>query len=172
MREYVEFKGRKYFKRTNGYYESKRPCTQLHRDVWEHYNGLIPKGYVIHHIDHNPSNYDITNLEMMKWGAHNRGHALTQGTSDETRKKMSDSHKGQEPWNKGKELPPHSEEHKKKLSEALRKPITPDMIEDVKNGMKLKVFQAKYNNQSAWSRIRKELGIKGHLYKEKEVTIC
>lgn len=35
--------------------------------------------------------------------------------SDETKKKLSDAHKGQIAWNKGKKL---SEEHKKKISEA------------------------------------------------------
>lgn len=71
-REFIEFKGRKYFKRKNGYYESKRPCVQLHRDIYEYYYGLIPQGYVIHHIDNNPSNNNIENLQLMLWGEHAR----------------------------------------------------------------------------------------------------
>jgi len=41
--------------------------------------------------------------------------------SDETRKKLSESHKGQVPWNKGKKIgqgKKHSEESKQKMSEA------------------------------------------------------
>ena len=38
--------------------------------------------------------------------------------SEETRKKLSESHKGQPAWNKGKKLGPVTEEHKRKLSES------------------------------------------------------
>jgi len=42
----------------------------------------IPKGFVVHHIDENKKNNDISNLSLMDYTAHNRIH----------------SH---EPWNKG-----------------------------------------------------------------------
>ena len=37
----------------------------LHRVTWEHHNGPIPWDCVIHHIDHNPLNNDISNLECI-----------------------------------------------------------------------------------------------------------
>lgn len=46
-------------------------CTQikgnkrLHRYIWEKYNGKIPDGYHIHHKDHDKSNNDINNLELL-----------------------------------------------------------------------------------------------------------
>jgi hypothetical protein len=36
-----------------------------HRVVWEHYNGKIPDGLEINHIDGNKANYAIINLEAI-----------------------------------------------------------------------------------------------------------
>lgn len=36
-----------------------------HIYVWEKENGIIPNGHVVHHIDHNPLNDDIKNLQLM-----------------------------------------------------------------------------------------------------------
>ena len=43
---------------------------RLHRVVWQYFNGPIPKGSHVHHIDGNRSNNDITNLQLMKGSAH------------------------------------------------------------------------------------------------------
>lgn len=48
-----------------------RGSKSLHRYVWEKHNGPIPKGYVIHHIDGNCQNNDISNLECITSEAHN-----------------------------------------------------------------------------------------------------
>lgn len=44
----------------------------LHRYVWEKYNGKVAKGYVIHHIDGNCQNNDISNLECITQEQHTR----------------------------------------------------------------------------------------------------
>lgn len=46
----------------------------LHRAVWEHYNGEIPEGYDIHHIDGNTTNNHIDNLECITKKAHRKRH--------------------------------------------------------------------------------------------------
>lgn len=46
----------------------------LHRAVWEHYHGRIPKGYVIHHKDKDTGNNDISNLECMTVSKHSKLH--------------------------------------------------------------------------------------------------
>lgn len=43
---------------------------RMHRYVWEFYNGEIPKGYHIHHIDRDKSNNDISNLQIMSTKEH------------------------------------------------------------------------------------------------------
>jgi hypothetical protein len=52
----------------SGYYLSAKPIhndkrIMLHRYVWIKYNGEIPKGYSVHHIDENKENNDIMNLK-------------------------------------------------------------------------------------------------------------
>lgn len=46
-------------------YTLKGKHFQVHRVVWESFNGEIPKGYEIHHKDHNPANNALDNLEML-----------------------------------------------------------------------------------------------------------
>lgn len=49
---------------------------RLHRYVWEKYNGKIPKGYDIHHIDHNKDNNEINNLELISSRTHKKLHGI------------------------------------------------------------------------------------------------
>lgn len=53
--------------------------------------------------------------EQNSFGCYNIADGGSSSPSEETRKKMSEAHKGHKPWNKGIHL---SEETKKKLSEA------------------------------------------------------
>lgn len=46
----------------------------IYRDVWQYYNGEIPDGYVIHHVDENPDNNAIENLQCMTQAEHRRLH--------------------------------------------------------------------------------------------------
>ena len=84
----------------------------LHRLIFEEFYGVIPKGYVIHHIDGNKTNNCIMNLKMMKHGEHTAFHgygntrALGVKHTPETIKKMSDAHKNKK----------FSTEHKRNLS--------------------------------------------------------
>lgn len=90
--------------------DGKRYLT--HRYVWEQTYGPIPKGYEVHHIDKDPYNNDLSNLELLPISEHRRLHSKQQtgrvlsedtknkiriahiGTkaSDVTRKKMSESY--------------------------------------------------------------------------------
>jgi hypothetical protein len=45
------------------------------------------------------------------------------GWSKETGKKVSQSLKGNVPWNKGKKVGPMSEEHKQKISETMKEKV-------------------------------------------------
>lgn len=63
---YKCYKGRRYFTQHKN---------SMHRVVWEYYNGIIPDGYEIHHIDENPHNNRIENLELVKAGDHQKIHS-------------------------------------------------------------------------------------------------
>lgn len=47
---------------------------RLHRYVWESYNGEVPEGYHIHHIDGNKEHNDIENLTMIQSEEHAQLH--------------------------------------------------------------------------------------------------
>lgn len=38
---------------------------RMHIYVWEHYNGKVPDGYHVHHMDKDKSNNNINNLELL-----------------------------------------------------------------------------------------------------------
>lgn len=75
------FNGRLYYLReSQGYYYSPRKdrsgLDMLHRMVFIHYNGEIPKGYCIHHKDGNKANNDISNLECVRRSEHSHYHGV------------------------------------------------------------------------------------------------
>lgn len=59
----VIFNGRTYHQRKKGYWKSGK--LWLHREVWKASHGEIPPGFYIHHKDHNRSNNNIENLELV-----------------------------------------------------------------------------------------------------------
>ena len=59
-------KGQPYYRRqcrVNGRLTTK----SLHREVWEHHYGDIPKGWHVHHRDHNWQNNQIDNLVLIPY---------------------------------------------------------------------------------------------------------
>ena len=79
----IEFNGRVYKRYPNGkhpnYYYWKfghgnKQSEMLHHAVYKFYHGEIPNGKIIHHIDHNPLNNSIENLEAVSRSEHNRLH--------------------------------------------------------------------------------------------------
>lgn len=62
---YYLYRGEKYFSKGN---------TKLHRVVWEFYNGKIPTGYDVHHLDENRMNNHISNLSLRKASRHRSIH--------------------------------------------------------------------------------------------------
>ena len=62
----IVFNGYK-FRLSGNYYRksswNQKGPSNLHRAVWEFYNGPIPEGYEIHHKDENGLNNEIDNLE-------------------------------------------------------------------------------------------------------------
>lgn len=74
------FNGARYhLEKETGYYlhtgSKGNKNSRLHRDVYEYYNGEIPKGFHVHHKDHDKSNNDISNLVMLTKKEHNKIHS-------------------------------------------------------------------------------------------------
>ena len=81
---------------------------KLHQYIWMCANQAdIPKGYDIHHIDGNKLNNSVYNLELVERHVHRSEHK--KNISDETKRKISEAHKG-------KHL---TEEHRIKISKAI-----------------------------------------------------
>ena len=59
---------------------------RLHVYVWEYHNGAIPEGYHVHHIDHDKSNNEIENLQLLSKEDHLKHHA--RNMSEETKEKL------------------------------------------------------------------------------------
>lgn len=70
---WIEYDGIKWYPDRRGYWigsVGKKKLKRLHIYVWEKYNGPVPKGYHVHHKDHNPNNNDIENLELIPASEH------------------------------------------------------------------------------------------------------
>lgn len=104
----------------------------IYRFVWTLFNGPVPKGYVIHHIDHNKQNDRLDNLMLMTNEEHMKHHATGREQTEEKSSKISNAHKGKKWFNNGiimvfaYECPdgfvkgrlPMTDEHKRKIAEA------------------------------------------------------
>lgn len=64
-------KNERFYYRTNGFVDGEK---YLHRQLWIDNHGSIPKGYVVHHIDHNSLNNDLSNLKLITLSEHSKHH--------------------------------------------------------------------------------------------------
>lgn len=115
----VIFNGKSFTLASNGrYYYNSRLRKSLHQVVWEYYNGEIPKGYHVHHIDHDGLNNDISNLKLMEEKEHLKYHADLQDKeklrehAEKIREKAIEWHKS----TKGREW---HKEHYEKMKDKL-----------------------------------------------------
>lgn len=95
---------------------------RLHRYIWEYYNGEIPKGYDIHHKDHNKDNNELDNLELITRSQHSKLHCQ-ELTEEQKQKRRNNILNNAIPkaieWHKSKEAKEFHKEHYK-VSLALR----------------------------------------------------
>ena len=108
--------------RKTGYWLCSTLHKRLHVYIYEKYNGPIPKGYEVHHIDHNKDNNEIENLILLTRKQHNELHKkemteelkqkLRDNLNKNARPKANEWHKSE----KGKEWhKKHYEDMKEKL---------------------------------------------------------
>lgn len=73
---WIEWGGRRWYHNKKDHYYRNRLGQLMHRAIWVHHNGPIPSGGVIHHVDHDKFNNDISNLRLLGSVAeHAREHA-------------------------------------------------------------------------------------------------
>jgi hypothetical protein len=75
----IEYSGIVYRRNRRGYYVNQEGHGRepyLHRAVYKDAFGEIPKGHDIHHIDHDKSNNDISNLQCLTRSEHTRLHGI------------------------------------------------------------------------------------------------
>lgn len=63
----------------------------IHCLVWTVFQGEIPDGYVVHHVNLDPLDNALGNLELKKDGEHKRQHTAARWAIPEYRAKMSES---------------------------------------------------------------------------------
>lgn len=98
-----EFMGQTYY--ICGRYFQRRGV-RLHRAVWEHYNGPIPEGYHVHHIDEDASNNQIDNLVLLNGIVHLNMHAKEESRRENGRRAIAIAIQAAPEWH-------HSEEGKR-----------------------------------------------------------
>ncbi len=100
---------------------------QFARFVYLKEKGFIPDGFVIHHIDMNPSNNDIENLQCLSHHEHRLIHAKVNNHSQKLSliqkqnisKGLRKYYLVHDVWNKG--LPSMTEFNKKRILESIHK---------------------------------------------------
>ena len=89
-----------------GYYVNRK-YGSLHRYIYTQHNGTIPEGYVVHHDNKDKTDNTPKNLIAMTRGEHQKLHNIGNTYSLGTKQ-------------------PHSNEHKRKLSEAFKGELNPN----------------------------------------------
>lgn len=85
-KKYYLYKGERYFSASN---------KRMHIQVWEHFNGKIPKGFHVHHKDGNTYNNKVDNLTLLSARQHLSTHAKKRFEDDKSFA-MEFQRKGQE----------------------------------------------------------------------------
>lgn len=108
----------------SGYWLCSTLHKRLHRYIYEKYNGKIPEGMQVHHIDHNKDNNEISNLMLLTRKEHDRIHfeEMTEEEKERRRKNLKENAmpKAKE-WHKSEEGRKWHLEHYEKVKDKLYK---------------------------------------------------
>ena len=96
----VELHGVAYFQNSDGYYltgPNNGVDRLYHRQLWIDAHGPIPPGWQVHHLDHDKTNNDLSNLAAMSARAHHRHHhvgkTVAQAFIEFQRERMTRAHR-------------------------------------------------------------------------------
>ncbi|NET72104.1 MAG: HNH endonuclease [Sphaerospermopsis sp. SIO1G2] len=97
-----EFRGIRYYRCGDYFQNSKQLEKRLHRVVWIANHGNIPADKEIHHKDHDRTNNQIENLELLSGSDHARHHALLQ-CPEKWQKSLAKARESAKAWHKSEE---------------------------------------------------------------------
>lgn len=134
---------------------------RLHRYIYEKYYGKIPKGYDIHHKDHNKDNNEIENLKLLTPTEHKKIHSreLTEEQREFMRKNMNEKARPKAiEWHKSGK---GREWHKKQYEVSLgnRQPQKFICMFCGKEFMHIKNAHNKFCSNNCKSAYRRKLGV-------------
>lgn len=90
--KFIEYDGIRFYSDKTGYWQSawsrNKKSKRLHVYIWEKYNGKVPDGYQVHHIDGDKLNNDISNLKLMSQSEHMSFHNNTDDKKKMFRKNL------------------------------------------------------------------------------------
>ena len=107
-----------------GYWLCSTLRKRLHIYIYEKYNGAIPKGMQVHHIDHNKDNNEIENLMLVTRKEHDKIH-FEEMTDEEKERRRKNLQENARPkaieWHKSEKGKQWHIEHYENVKEKLRK---------------------------------------------------
>lgn len=171
--KYVMYDGLKFYKDKKGYWISesnrKTPPKRLHVYVWEKHNGKVPKGFHIHHKDHDQDNNDIENLELMEVWKHLSYHGKLNGI-DARENLLKNAQPKAIEWHKSDKGREWHKKHYQAMKEKLNKKI---IITCLVCGKELEVGQGgagnKFCSNNCKSQYRRDKGLDNIM---KECEFC
>lgn len=114
----ITYFGRKYTQPSpTRYFQSGRLF--LHREVWRRERGPIPRGYHVHHIDHDPGNNRIENLALVSPAEHAREHWSEKRAREHTARLDAVRHLSAQ-WHRSKAGREWHREHARRVAATLR----------------------------------------------------
>ena len=171
---YQEFNGFRFnLDRTTGYFHGWVNGVNylMHRYIWEFYNGEIPKGYHVHHIDGDKSNNKIENLECIIGSSHLSSH-MNKRDKQELRNRMSVAQEYAKLWHKSEEGHVWHSKHAKEIMEVQLKIKSKNICENCGKEFEIYDFKKKQSRfccnacKSAYRR-------KNHIDDEKRICeVC
>lgn len=85
MLKVCKYKSKRYVIK-NGYYKREKSGLSLHRELYNDYYGTIPKGWHVHHINHDKLDNSPQNLIALPPRLHKRAHKPVELALEDTRK--------------------------------------------------------------------------------------
>ena len=150
---------RRYYRPSSSHIEEG--VKALHREVWKEHNGEIPDGFHIHHIDGDPTNNDIENLECVTPEEHAARHPENNLSPEDIRKGIEAA----KDWHKS---PEGREWHSEHWEESIGKLFDDPKVKECEQcGDEFEYYTAaKYCSNACKAKHRRESGV------DDETRVC